>query len=315
MKKNLLLLAGIASGMLFSCAFEESLEHTKPTIPTNKTEVQFLSSIRTSSSTYSRILGDYWETGDAIGTYMIEKENQAVVEGKNNVRYITPKGGYTCIFIATDNFMYFPEDGREVHFMSYYPYKESIKGAIYKLDVSTQFPQSKLDFLYSFNTSTTYDKNTDAFKIPMEFKQQMTKILIHIKNGYDLQGFDLMNMKVHLSGLSTTADFNLMTGKISNNNAPSPIYPSILIAGGGNVYSAEAIVIPESDMSKAEIVINMNNGNKNQKNDVYTWNLGKALEKGKRYMYNITVNRTGITVNSAIHNWNSIIMSEDIGLD
>jgi len=314
MKKKLLL-AGIASGMLFSCAFEEVVEHKKPTIPTEKTEVSFLSSIQTSVPSYSRISGDFWEAGDAIGSYMIEKESHNIVNEKSNVRYITVKGCYTCNFIPADEFIYFPEDGREVRFMSYYPYKESINGTIFKIDVSTQFPQSKLDFLYSFNTSATYNKNTEIEKVPITFKQQMTKILINIKNGEGLQGFDLMNMKVHLSGLSTTADFNLMTGKISNKNEPSPIYPSILIAGGGNVFSAEAIVIPDSEMSNAKIVINMNNGNKNRTNDVYSCNLGKVLEKGKRYMYNITVNHTGLTVNSVIHNWNSISINEEVKLE
>ena len=311
MKKKLLL-AGIVSGMMFSCAFEEVMEHKKPIDSTNNTEVKFLSSINTLGTTYSRLIGDFWEVGDAIGTYMIEKGSYAVVNEKSNVRYITEKKGHQCNFIGTDDFIFFPEDGREVRFMSYYPYNESIKGAIYKIDVSEQFPQSKLDFLYSFNTSATYDKNSEGEKVPIIFKQQMIKIIINIKNGEGLQGFDLMNMKVYFSGLSTTADFNLLTGEISNYNTPSLIYPSILIAGGGNVYSSEAIIIPKSDMSNSKIVIDMNNGNKNQKNDVYTWNLGKALIKGKKYTYNITVNRAGISVNSAIHNWNSINIDEEV---
>jgi len=317
MKKKLLLLTGIATVMLSSCVFDVAIEHAQPSpsTPTNKTEVKFSSSILTQNSTYSRTIGNYWEAGDAIGTYMIEKGSSSVVERRSNIRFITEKSGYICNFIASDDFIYFPEDGRNVRFMSYYPYNESIIDAIYKIDVSKQFPQSKIDFLYSFNTSAVYNKNIEIEKIPMTFNHQLTKIFINVKNGHGLQGFDLMNMKVSLSGLSTHADFDLFTGKTSNFTKSSPIYPSVLIAGGGNVYSAEAILIPEPDMSNAKIVFEMNNGNKNKKSDVYIWNLAKALEKGKRYTYNVTVYSTGISVSTTIQNWHNINIEEEISLE
>ena len=311
MKKKLLLLAVIASGTLFSCAFEEVLEST-PSTPTSKTEVMFASSILQSNSTYSRIIGETWEPDDAIGTYMLEKKNNSVVDGKSNIRYVTDRGGFIGSFRAKDNSMFFPENGREVRFMSYYPYNESIKGAIYKIDVTNQIPQSKLDFLYSFNTSATYNKNIETERVPMKFNHQLAKIFINVKNGAGLQGVDLMHMKVYLSGLSTNADFNLLTGKISNFSKSSPIYPSVLIAGGGNVYSAEAIVIPEPNISNAQIVFDMNNGNKNKKSDVYIWNLEKSLEKGKRHTYNVTISNTGMSVKPTVQNWHIVSTDETV---
>ena len=312
MREKLLLsgIAIIASCTFISCAYEEVLNHTPPTPPEIKSEVKFSSNILTSGSYSLRMIGDFWEPGDAIGTYMIEKVSYVVAEGKENVRYMTDKGGYTGNFYASGNYIYFPDDGRDVRFMSYYPYNESVKGAIYKLDVSTQFPQSKLDFLYSFNTSATYNKNIETEKIPIIFKNQMAKILINVKNGGSLQGYDLMYMKVYFSGLSTKADFDLLTGKTINYSGTSPIYPSVLIAGKGNVYSAEAIVIPTSDLSNAKIVFDLNNGHGNKKSDVYTWNFDKGLEKGKRYTYNVIISNTGISVSTTIHNWNSIYQEE-----
>ena len=312
MGKRLLLLAGIMSCTLFSCTFEDVLtENIPPASPAKKTEVKFASSINIHTYSDSRLVGDLWEPGDAIGMFMIEKDRHSVVEGNSNVRYITKKSCYTCNFIATDNNIYFPENGNEVRFMSYYPYNASVKGTTYKIDVSNQSPQSELNFLYSFNTMASYDKNIVVEKVPIEFKHQMTKVHINIKNGQSLQGHDLMNMKVYLTGLSTNADFNLMTGKMSNFKKSSPIYPSVLIAGNGNVFSAEAILLPETNLpSDAALVFEMNNGNK----DVYKWNLGRSLEKEKKYTFTVTINKTGLSVNTTVHNWHYVGIDEEVGL-
>jgi hypothetical protein len=313
MGKRLLFLVGIALYALFSCTYEEIItDHVRPDPPAQKTEVKFASSVIVPTRSGSRLLGDLWEPGDAIGMFMIEKDRYAVVEGNSNVRYYTKKSCYTCNFTATHDFIYFPENGNDVRFMSYHPYNESVKGTTYKIDVTNQSPQSALNFLYSFNPRESYDKNIEAGKVPMEFNHEMTKILINIKNGHSLQGYDLMYMKVYFTGLSTHADFNLMTGKMSNLRKASPIYPSILIAGNGNVFSAEAILIPETNLpSDAALVFEMNNGNK----DVYKWNLGRSLEKGKKYTFGVTINKTGISVNTTIYNWHNVGIDQEVGIN
>ena len=301
MREKLLLsgIAIIASCTLSSCTFEEVLSY-EPTVPTDKTEVRFSSQILKQTPSSSRINGNVWEPGDAIGIYMLEGENQAISEGKVNVRYTTEHGGHTANFVAKDNTIYFPDDGRKVRFMSYYPYSAQTSNSIYKVDVSNQIPQSKIDLLYSFDTSSTYDKNIVSRRVPIAFSHQLTKIYINVKNGEGLQGHDLAHIKVSISGLSTKADFNLLTGKLSNLTGTNPISPSVLIAEGGNVYSSEAIVIPGANISKAKITFNLKNGT------VHTWNFDKVLEKGKKYTYNVTISRTGIVVDSKTHEWYNI---------
>ena len=315
MRKRTLLsvIIAITTGVLTSCIYNDygqSIEKD-PSGPTEEKDVKFLSNIFRIIPSSSRLIGgDEWQSGDAIGVYMLEKHNHDIAEDKSNVQYITEKGGYVGNFIAKSSFIEFPEDGRDVRFMSYYPYDKSVINSVYKIDVSKQYPQSDLDFFYSFETQNTYNKDLETKKIPISFTNQMTKMLIHIRNGNDLLGYHLADMKVYLSGLSTYADFDLLSGKMTNYTGTSPIHPSRLIAGNGNVYTGEAVIIPESNLSDAKIVIDMNNGNANKESDVYTWSLGRVLEKRKRYTYNITVNRSGITVNSAIHNWNISIPSQ-----
>ena len=282
---------------LFSCVYEEVLSYT-PTPPMpeeGRTEVKFSSNITRSTHSSLRLSGNKWETGDAIGIYMFERNSLNVVGGSSNVEYVTKKGGYNGNFNAKSNIVYFPNNGQKVRFMSYYPYSKATKGAIYKINISNQIPQSELDLLYCFDDMAIYDKNIETNNIPIVFKQQMAKIYINVRNGEGLQGYDLMNMKVYISGLSTKADFNLLTGKISNLTGTTPIYPSILIAGGGNVYSSEATVIPGANISNAKIVFTLNNGK------TYTWKLDDIFEKGKRYTFNVIVKTSGITVKTVVN--------------
>ena len=310
MREKLLLsgIAIIASCALCSCISEEVLNR-EPSVPADQKEAKFSSNIIETRSSDLRVSGSKWESGDAIGIFMIEEENYTVFKGKSNIKYVTEYGGYTGDFIPEGDKIYFPNDGREVRFMSYYPYNKAITGTIYNVDISNQFPQSNIELLYSFNTSATYNKNIEIRKVPIEFDHQLTKVYINVKNGTGLQGSDLMHLKVTLSGLSTKANFNLLTGKLNNFSGTAPISPSVLIAGGGNVYSCEAVVIPEANMSNAKIVFNLNNGK------VYTWNIDRGFEKGKQHTYNATISNTGITVNSIVNNWHNVNMEETVSLE
>ena len=316
MRKGLFLfvIVAITSGVLSSCIYniyEEVVDKT-PSTPAIETGVKFSSRIFKSNYSSTRLIGDKWDSGDTIGVYMFEKDNYTIADGGRNVKYITERGGYTGDFIAKSDIIYFPEDEREVRFMSYYPYNESVKNFIYKINVSNQISQSNLDLFYSFDRQITYCKNLQIGSVPMSFDNQMAKVVIHVRNGESLQGYDLMNMKVYFSGLSTNADFDLISGEINNYSAVLPIYPHRLIAKNGNVYTGEAVMIPTSGISNAMIVIDLNNGNEHKESDVFTWNLNKILEKSKLYTYHVTVNNSGIKVNSTVHNWHVILQETDV---
>ena len=311
MKERLLLsvIAVIAISMLYSCILDEEVFNyaPTPTIPSNKKEVKFSSNIsrlEPASTIPSRISGNRWVPGDAIGTFMLGKENFAVVDGKRNVKYVTKSSGNSGNFVAESSAIYFPDDGREVRFMSYYPYNKSTSGTTYKVNVFKQIPQSDIDLLYCFDTSSAYNKDIETQKVPMAFKHQLAKVYINVKNGDGLQGYHLMHMKVTLSGLCTKADFNLLTGEFNNYSAITPISPSVLIAGGGNVYSSEAIVIPTKNISDAGIIFKMNN----EKGEIYAYNIDNTFEKGKKYTYNVVINSTGIDVSMTTHNWFNLYM-------
>jgi len=304
----LLLTVLVMSGALSSCGYAEVLDGDYTGLLSQK-EVRFSSNVVVPTYSSSlRIVGHKWESGDAIGVYMLDKNSYAVVAGNNNVMYSTEYGGSTGNFVAHNGKVFFPANGREVRFMLYHPYSDLMSGSIYKVDVSNQTRQSDIDLLYSFDASATYDSNIEIRRVPVDFKRQLAKIYINVKNGEGLQGYDLMRMKVYITGLNTKADFSLLTGKLSNTSGISPITPSVLIAGGGNVYSGEAIVIPSSEVKNARIVLDLNNGKGS-----FAWNINeRSFEKGKKYTYNITVTQSGITVDSKINNWHSIGMETEV---
>ena len=309
-KKKMLLLLTLAvmSGVLTSCGYAEVLDRDY-TEPLSQKEVRFSSNVVIPKySLSSRISGNKWEPGDAIGVYMLDTDSYAVVGGNNNIMYVTEYGGFTANFVAQNNKVYFPANNRKVRFLSYHPYSDLTSGSIYKVDVINQTHQSLIDLLYSFDASTTYDNNIEVRRVPIDFERQLSKVNINVKNGEGLQGFDLMHMKVYITGLNTKADFNLLTGKLSNLSNISPIAPSVLIAGGGNVYSGEAIVIPSTDLKNARIVLNLTNGIGS-----FSWNINeRSFEKGKKYTYNITVTRSGITVDTKTNSWHNIEMETEV---
>ena len=308
MKKKLFLLFAVISSILSSCAYEE-LSNIHPTPPSTRSEVKFSSNVLALSPSLSRAEDDSRVSKMPIGIFMLGKEHLRVVEGKGNVKYVTASGGsHNVNLTAADDVIYFPDSGEGVRFMSYYPYRESMGGNIYKVDVTLQTNQHNLDLLYSFNPSSVYDKTFDSQKVPMIFEHQLTKIYINVKPGVGLQGVDLAGLKVSFSGLSTRADFNLLTGKLSNFSGMFSISPSVLIAGNGNVYSCEAIVIPTAKISDAKIVFDL----KKSLGSVYTWSFREELKKGTKYTYNVTVNRTGIVVDKKTHDWFNISLSEII---
>ena len=309
MRKNLLLLSGIAillSSALFSCTFEElGGSNTYPTPPETviRSEVRISSNIVKKTTTLVHEAGRAWKTGDSIGVFMFEKDNLSIVDGKTNVKYAAVNSGYNSTFNAINETVYFPDNEDDVRFMSYYPYSVSIWNYICKLDVRNQIPQSDIDFLYSFDTLTTYNKTFGGNRVPISFDHQMSKIYINVKPGAGLQGYDIAHMTVAISGLPAKADFNLLTEEISNYTGVSTITPSVIIAGKGNSYSGEAIVLPTSGISGAKITFLMSDGK------VYSWPLDKELKKGTIYTFDVTISGTGITATTKTNHWNGFKMS------
>ena len=298
MKKNLLLLAVVL--IATAATFSSCCNDDESNIPSEKRkEVKFSSNIAT-VNTPLRMAGNTWEKDDAIGIYMFEDAATVVVEGMENVEYTTQSNSETGSFNPKGKVIYFPDNGNEVRFMSYYPYKSDVvtNGDVYKVDVSSQTSQPAIDLLYSFNKTALFDKKVVDKKVPLVFNHQLTKVYINVKAGTGLTNDDLGNIEIHLAGLNTKADFNLIDGALDNYSTIANITPRSISAEEGYKVSYEAIVLPETTTpEEAQIVFDLKNG------DLFTWNFNTPLNNATKYTYNVTINRSGIVVEATINEW------------
>ena len=296
--KKLLLSAIIVTGGFFSCNQNNIEDGTS----NQKREVTFASNIVKVSEPKTRASGQTWHVADSIGIYMLNSTGDAVVENRNNVKYINDQESSDGKFRPDNEIIYFPDDGSYVVFMSYYPYTKNITNDIYKVDVSSQTSLPAIDLLYSFDKLIKYNKATENKLVKLTFDHQLTKININVKPGEELPEDYLDALSVHIEGLNTTADFNLMTGVLNNTGNEADISTRGTTAVEGYKSSFEAIVLPE-DPTGAKIVFDLNNGDGGD-NDMFSWTFKeKEFEKSTEYNYNVIIKRSGIVVEATINPW------------
>ena len=291
MKKfNLLAIIAII-GITASC------NHKDNYIPSeNRTKVKFSSSIITAIPA-TKAIDITWEPNDAIGIYMFERNATTVVEEKSNVKYVTQGGSTNTSFVNSGNIIYFPDNGDEVRFMSYYPYTNEITSNIYKVDVSSQTSQKDIDLLYSFKEDGYYSKATPGKTIPLTFEHKLTKIIINVKSGEGIDAEDLETLQVGFTGLNTQADFDLINGSLTNLSEVAAIEPKNASPKDGYQVGYEAIVLPTTEIEGAKIVFTLNS------EDEFSWDFNKALAQSTKYTFNVTINRSGIVVVATIKEW------------
>ena len=270
-----------------------------------KIEAQFSSNILIMNSA-TKAAGNTWDATDAIGIYMYAESTLDVVENMKNVKYITDEGGTIGSFKPTGTRIYFPDNGDKVRFMAYYPQLDGIQvNDIYPVNVADQSEQEDIDLLYSFNQSAKYDKKSPDRKVPLAFDHQLTKIHVNVKAGEGLSNSDLQDIVVSFSGFNTTADFKLTDGFLNNLGAPEDIDMLKITAKEGYAASFEAIVLPSTEIPTASIVFDLKNGSIEPEivNDIFTWDFNNSLNKSTKYIYNVTINRSGIVVEATINDW------------
>ena len=294
-KKNLLLLLTLFAAVLSTVSCTKDRQR--------KDEVVFASNIQKITQV-TRVTGNTWDATDSIGIYMVEKENIEIIERAENIPYVTNLGGATGSFIPKSKTIFFPDNDQEVRFMAYYPYNSGVVDALYKVDVSDQTNQSKIDILQSFDVDKTYSKVTKREKVVLEFDHMLTKVIINVREGKGLEKTDLDNLGISFTGLSREVDFDLWGAAFSNYSNVGDIVPKERTEVADGYYLGyEAILIPSLNVLDAYMVFDLNNGGEGVASDKFRWRLDATLARSSKYTYNVTINRTGITVDATINDW------------
>jgi|AGTN01.2.fsa_nt_gi hypothetical protein len=271
----------------------------------DRVAVQFFSS---SVQTRTDNGGDTWLANDRIGIFMVDNgtKNLKATNKHYRVIVVTSQQATFRPFSENDTIYYPLDNAQKVDFVAYYPYRSSY--APYTVDVSTtkQGNPALTDLLYadSYKTEPSgYSKADGQASTPvaLTFEHQLVKLVLTVKAGTGLTTGDLSNLTVAIKGMYNGATFDL-TGVTGFTNLTDNVTAIAPRDAGNKVY--EAILLPVTTLNadhKVEFKIG---------NDTYTWELSGAggiangkLEGGNKYTYEVTLNKTVVSVKGTITPW------------
>lgn len=262
--------------------------------------------LQVTSGIQSRAIGSDWQAGDAIGIYMLKTGTSTITEAATNRRYTTADGNSS--FSATaDQTIYFPVDGSQVDFYAYYPHLTQFdENGEAVFDVSDQTKQPSFDLMTAKLNSTAVaplDKNNPA--VAFKFNHRMTKIELNIAAGTGLIPSDLAGLTVEITNQRTEGLFNPVFDATGVNLTAAKTVTMLTAADG---LTSSAILLPcyteasydNQVIPGRELLFTLTSG------EVFRWPIPdtKSFNEGDRNIYNITMNRTGITVTATIEDWN-----------
>ena len=278
MKINYLFLAFVVVLVFLNCSKENSIDQE---IGKEVKVTATFSGMSVSSEVTTRVTDTSWEKDDAIGLFMM---NSAVALDESalasNVKYITD--GTQEFNNPSQNKIYYPFNKKNVDIIAYYPYDSSIKDLTYEIDVTNQIKLSDIDLLYSNEIKSV---NSTAGIVNLHFIHQLVKVIIKLDVGDT--GVELNKFSAIIANVNRSALFSLANGEISNKNDIGNINFNVR----SNNKTAEAILLPEDDLSDKELIItidetsfslsldNTAKDNKFKQSNIYTYSI--ALREGK----------------------------------
>lgn len=294
MKKVNYLFLAAAALMLAACNNDENEMTTGPVA------AQITAGI---DAPQTRAYDATWENGDAIGITTITDASTTKTQ-YDNIEYTTTGDGR----FASTTPIYF-QDMETVTFSAYYPFSGTSgtpAGTISKTitaDDQSEVSQKNID--YMFATGATASRTNSEVKFTNEggtdarFKHMMAKLTFNLKAGDDIDLTDMSDFTV--SGLKMGGTFNTATGEATATAPPQDLTITETPADA-NTHTRSLIVFPQDKPDNFRLTITVDG-------ETYAANLtlpnsATTIDASKEYTFNVTVNKTAISVSSAtIQNW------------
>lgn len=251
--------------------------------------------LQVTSGIQTRAYDDQWEKGDEIGIFGFT-QGDAPTQAHTNVRYVTTGGNGT--FTPDGTTIYLPTDGSSLDFVAYYPHTTDLENGIYTVDVEAQSDLSTIDLMAAGTQTADRSKNTVAFN----FEHKLSKIVFNFTAGVGMDESELAGMKVQLTNQQTLATFNVTQPNgevVVGTNTPA----TLTLNTDADGMSSEGIVLPSANFDGMTLHLELAD-----ESSFFNWDLNKSqnadkFEAGKKYVYDITVNRSGLGVTATITDW------------
>lgn len=242
----------------------------------------------------TKTAGTTWDSGDAIGIFMVGNGGTTTVHAEN--KQYTTTGGNTFT-PATGNEIFYPMDGSKVNFIAYYPYESGATlGTPINVTIGDQNNQSAFDLLYS--SGATGSKATASTPVSLTFGHKLAKLVMNTTADASVGVSSLVGMAVKINGMNAQNTLDLKTSTLgtATDNA-TPIIPRTVT--DGTVY--DAIIMPGS-YAAGMITVEFTTGT-----ETFTWNVGaETFDGGNEYIYAVTLTRTGVKFTGTIKPWTTI---------
>lgn len=164
----------------------------------------------------SRVTSDgTWENGDAIGLYVFESESGKVTSAGINVKYNAAVEDENAVFSPENTAAVIPDVKSD--FVAYYPFSEDVakidkEAAVYKIDLSDQTSGFKNHDLIYAKLENQSVPALSGGGLSMDFSHKLSLVQVNVKG----LGTDETVNSITVSGLNTTANFDLVEGVIKN---------------------------------------------------------------------------------------------------
>ncbi len=249
--------------------------------------------LRLSSSIETRVVGNQWETADAISVTMYQNGTTTPI-GTPASKYLAEEAGAKVDFNAAseDQILYFPESGL-VDIVAYYPYKQGA-GDVLELDLSTDDEIPSEDLLWV----KTQGKSESANTLDLSFRHVLPKISVTLTPGISVSVEDLLGAKVYVGDLLTKGDFNITNGQLNvDTDIPASVI-SLERSSDLNSVTFEALVLPQTLKTPSFIITT-------QEGDTFTVNSTETfeLEAPRNLNFTIEVSDLNLYFTATIVGW------------
>ena len=308
MKNKNFISVGRLSGMLLGAAFCTAM--LLPAGCSNDSETNAPDSngrvplkVTGSINVQTRAHDAQWDKDDQIGIYMYAAGTTTIAEDVTNIPYRKTDTGNGFTPVATT--IYFPTDGSNVDFHTWYPYKD-VGDSEWTADFANQTSQAALDLMTADAKSdtqeggTAYNKDNPA--VALNFSHRLTKLWLNIAPGTGISTEDLKGLKVELTRQWKAVIYDPEYDALGFTEELATI--PLLTAADGT--SAEAILFPDDLTHKP-----LNTGRQliftlKSTNEVFRWDIpaDKSFNAVDKNIYDITINRSSLDVTATISDWN-----------
>lgn len=291
MKKSNLLWVAATAALFASC---ESEQQSMP--ESNPVKAEITARI---APVLTRAYGTSWEANDIIG--VSGTSGETVYE---NITYQTDGSGAFSVVPPAEAIYY--QSSEAVKFTAYYPYSDTDE---ITADTRNQASQNKFDYLYAEATGSKTSPNVN-----FQFEHKMSQLVLNIIAG---NGITFENIKDGICSLKShyyTGTFDRTTGTATCDGTPSEQWVFLNSSEAGynvtpdddaanSTRTARLIFFPQKVENGATFSITIDGqsfeANVHTKDQTYL-----ELAAGYKYIYNITVNKTDLSISEAtIADW------------